>query len=185
MELGEMPDPLDALTVTVRSPDSLIEAEVDSRYRVKLRFRRGSLRNYVEFTLEHQLSQLSRLAWVAYQREHRAAVEASGRIVNDWDPKRREYREALAQIEVTAISDGGYVEAGSVGLERWTCRIQPGALAQLSEDRFAAEAESAVANLITQYQHRVALLKDEYFQFDLPPHIRSEIDRLRARRSAR
>jgi hypothetical protein len=176
-----MPDPLDTLTVTVRSPDSNIEAEVDSGYRVKLRFRPGALRDYVEFTLEHQLGQLARLAWVAYQREYRAAVEAAGRVVNDWDPKRRDYREALAQVEVSAVSDGGYVEVGSVGLERWTCRIQPGLLAQISEDRFAAEVESAVANLMTQHQHQVALLKDEYFQFDLPPHIRSEIDRLRTR----
>jgi hypothetical protein len=176
-----MSNPLDTLTVTVRSPDANIEAEVDSRYRVKLRFRPGSLRQYSEFTLEHQLGQLSRLVAAAYLRAYRAASEAAGRIANDWDPKRRAYREALTQIEVSAVSDGGHLEVSSVGLERWTCRIQPGALAQLTEDRFAAEADSAVANAVTQYQHRVVLLKDEYFRFDLPPHIRAEMDRLRSR----
>jgi DNA-binding protein YbaB len=176
-----MPDPLDTLSVTVRSPDSNIEAEFDRRFRVSLRFRPGALQQYSEFTLEHQLVQLSRLAWVAYQREYRAAIEASGRIVNDWDPKRRAYREALMQIETTGTSDGGYVEVTCAGLERWSVRIQPGAISQLPADRLAAEIQSAVANAGAQYEHRAVLLKDEYFRFDLPPHLRSEMDRLRPR----
>jgi hypothetical protein len=174
-----MTDPLDSMAVSVRSPDSNIEAEVDLDYRVQLRFRAGSFLRYNEATLEHQLSQLSRLAWAAYQRDYLAAVEASGRVINDWNPKRRAYREALANIKVTAGSNGGQVEVSSVGLERWTCRIEPGTLARLGEVRFVAEAESAVANLITQYVHRVVLLKDEHFRFDLPPDIRSEADRMK------
>jgi hypothetical protein len=174
-----MADSLDSMAITVRSPDSNIEAEVDIDYQVKLRFRAGSFHQYSEFTLEHQLGQLSRLAWAAYQRDYLAAVEASGRVINDWNPKRRAYREALATIEVNAVSAGGQVEVSSVGLERWTCRIEPGTLARLGEDGFVAEAESAVANLITQYVHRVVLLKDEHFRFDLPPDIRSEADRMR------
>jgi hypothetical protein len=167
------------MAVVVRSPDSNIEAEIDIDYQVQLRFRAGSFHKYNEATLEHQLSQLSRLAWAAYQREYLAAVEASGRVVNDWNPKRRAYREALASIEVTAGSDGGHIEVRSVGLERWACRIEPGTLAQLGQERFVAEAESAVAKLVTQYVHRVVLLKDEHFRFDLPPDIRSDVDRIR------
>lgn len=178
-----MPDPFDSMVVTVRSPDSNIEAEVDIDYRVQLRFRAGSFELYNETMLEHQLSQLSRLAWAAYQREYLAAVQASGRVINDWDPKRRAYREALANIAVTATSSGAHVEVSSVGLERWTCRIEPGTLAQLGQERFVAEAESAVANLVTQYVHRVVLLKDEHFRFDLPPDIRSEADQFRKRRA--
>jgi hypothetical protein len=161
------------MVVTVTSPDSNIEAEIDSSYKVTLRFRPGSLRQYNEFTLEHQLGQLSRLAWAAYQRAYLTAVEASGQVISDADPKRRAYREALAQVEVSAVSDGGHIEASTVGLERWRCRIEPGTLSRLSEQRFAAEAESVVANLVTQFQHRVVLLKDEHFGYDLPPHIRS------------
>lgn len=174
-----MPDPLDSLVLTVRSPDSNIEAEVDIDYHIELRFRAGSFHHYNEAMLEHQLSQLARLAWVGYQREYLAAVEASGRVINDWNPKRRAYREALANIEVSAASRGGHIEVHSVGLERWSCRIEPGTLARLGQERFVAEAESAVANLVTQYVHRVVLLKDEHFRFDLPPDIRSEADRMK------
>jgi DNA-binding protein YbaB len=176
-----MPDSLDDLTVTVRSPDSNIEAEFDRRFRLTLRFRPGALQRYSEFTLEHQLSQLSRLAWVEYQRKYRAAVEASGRIVNDWDPKRRAYRDALMQIEAAGVSDGGNVEVSCAGLERWTVRIKPGTLSELPVDRLAAEIQSAVANAGAQFEERAVLLKDDYFPLDLPPHIRAELNRIRPR----
>lgn len=174
-----MTDPLDSLRVTVVSPDSQIEAEFDRRFRVRLRFRPGALQRYNEFTLEHQLGQLSRLAFVAYQRRYRAAVEESGRVVNDWDPKRRAYREALMQIEATGVSDGGYVEVSCSGVDRWSARLHPGVLAQLPPDRLIAEIESAVAHAGEEYQHRSVLLKDEYFPLDVPPHIRAEMDRFR------
>lgn len=173
-----MPDPLDSLSVTVRSPDGNIEAEFDRRFRVTLRFRPGALRQYTEFTLEHQLGQASRLAWVAYQREYRAAIEAAGRVVNDWNPKRRAYREALMKISVSAESDGGYVRVSCDGLERWTFRIQAGTLAQLAEDRVVAEIESAVANAGTEFEHETVLLKDEYFRLDVPPQLRAVLDQL-------
>lgn len=173
-----MPDPLDTLTVTVRSPDGNIEADVDRRFHVTLRPRPGALREYTELTLEHQLGQLSRLAWVAYQREYRAAIEAAGRVVNDWNPKRRAYREAMMRISVSAASDAGYIQASCDGLERWTFQIQAGTLAQLTEDKVVAEIESAVANAGTQFEHETVLLKDEYFRLDVPPQLRAVLDQL-------
>jgi hypothetical protein len=173
-----MPDPLDTLTVTVQSPDGNIEADVDRRFGVTLRFRRGAYHHYTESMLEHQLGQLSRLVWPAYMRKYRAALDEAGRVTNDWDPKQRAYRAAMMRIEVSAISDGGYVEVSCTGLERWMFRIRPGTLAQLAEDRLAAEIRSAVADAGAQYQDRAVLLKDEYFGYDLPPRVRETIERL-------
>ncbi|HEY8474017.1 MAG TPA: hypothetical protein VIL37_15460 [Natronosporangium sp.] len=84
----------------------------------------------------------------------------------------------MLRIEVSAGSERGFVDFSCTGLERWTFRIRPGALAQLTEDRLAAEVQSAMAEAGAQYQDQVVLLKDEYFGYDLPPRVREPIERL-------
>lgn len=170
-----MPESFDTTTVTIASPDSNIEVELGGGDRLALGFRPGSYPRYDEATLEHQLAQLGRLAWPAYLREYRRGVERAGRLINDWDPKRRRYRHALREIMATGASSGGNVQVTSTGFEHWRFEIRPGTLAALTEDRFVTEVESAVASLIADYESKVVLLKDDYFGFDLPPAVREAI----------
>jgi hypothetical protein len=173
-----MPTPLDATTITVVSPDGNITAEIGNDYRARLGFRAGSLVRYDEPTLERQLGQLARLAWVGYLREQRAIRERDGRVANTWDPKRRRYREALGRVEASGMSTGQWVQAWTTGLEQWTFAIASGAVRNLTEANLVGEVESAVASVIAEYKVQVVLLKDEFFGFDLPPAIRHQLDEI-------
>jgi hypothetical protein len=171
-----MPGSRDPLAFTVTSPDENLHAEIGSGYRVRLGFLPGTLRLYDEPTLEHQLAQLARLAWAEYLREQRALSDGSGYADDTSDPNRRRYREGLRRIEAAGTSAGEWVEAETVGLERWRFAIAAGATSRLDGDMLAAEIESAVASAVADYELRGVLLKDECFRFDLPPRIRRRFD---------
>lgn len=173
-----MPNPLDTMVIEVTSPDKKIKAKVRDRRRVQVAFRPGVYGSYEHAALEHQLGQLASLTWTAYLRGYRAGVKKAGRVINDWDVKRRAYREELSKLRAYGVSQHEFAKAYTNGLVRWKLELQSHAQEQLSEQQFVAEVESAVANTIIKYEERVVLLKDKHFRFDLPPSIRQALDAL-------
>ncbi|HEY8472444.1 MAG TPA: hypothetical protein VIL37_07380 [Natronosporangium sp.] len=168
---------VDSPVITVASPDSNLAVELTRRGGFALRFRPGSYPQYDEATLAHQLAQLGRLARVAYLREYQREVERTGRVINDWDPNRRRYRQALRELAAAGASPSGNVQVTSTGLMEWWFEIQPGTLASFTEPQFVVEVEGAVANVIADHEARAVLLKDEFFGLDLPPSVREAIAR--------
>lgn len=101
--MGELADRLDALVVTVRSPDRQIAAIVRRQgTSIDLRFEPRKYRVYDEDELARQLARLATSAWVRFKRDydetvrtHWPGVLAPSDDGIDFGPERRAYRLRL------------------------------------------------------------------------------------------
>ncbi|MBN1170985.1 MAG: hypothetical protein JXA67_02320, partial [Micromonosporaceae bacterium] len=144
-------DYLDKMVVTALSPDRNIRARISDYTNVELGFRPNVYDRYSESDLSHQLARLGLLTWVSYHRGRTEAYQKSQGLSADElaeaekpspDGRRQRYEKTLNEITGVGVSAGRVVRIRTTGMMQWEVDLKPGALRQLTEDRFLAEAQS-------------------------------------------
>lgn len=178
--MGQLYDQLTGLTVTVTSPDGNVRAVVKGGQLERAQFRPGSYQGYSERNLEHQLVRLCTLAYTGYQRgSDRVHAEHDMVVLRDPEQARdqaeREYIERVHSITVVGAGPSRHVRFKTSGMMNWQCRIADGTLASLTEDQFLQEGSSAIQEVLRKTADLGRLLKDEYFNRELPKGLRDEL----------
>ena len=159
---------LDAMTVTVTSPDGNITARLSRRDRVTVAFRAGSYAEYDAADLARQLGRLLRLLEVGRLRGWRAArsqtgIEAVDHGGTHWDPRRRRYRAAIAELVSEGVSVTELITITAPGFHDFEVHIDQSAFDGVGESEFLAEFAEAVDDLISDRRAQLRRLKAEHF----------------------
>lgn len=159
---------LDAMTVTAQSPDGNITAVLSHRDQVEFAFIEEMFDGYDAAGLSGQLSALLRLLEVGRLRGWRMVRAESGikpvdRSVAHWDPRRRRYQAAVAEIEAVGMSDSEAVTVSALGFRGFDVTIDPAGFHDLAEPEFVCELSDAVADFVADYREQIRELKAEHF----------------------
>ncbi|MGH8876044.1 MAG: YbaB/EbfC family nucleoid-associated protein [Stackebrandtia sp.] len=159
---------LEAMTITVTSPDGSFGARADSERRTRFFVRdRTDLRAYTADALTHQITEVLRALEDGRKQGIQQAFEHHGRSISfdeatHWDANRRRYREALAGMTAIGTSRSGSVRVKVSGtLDRHGVHINPQALNHMDATRLAAELGDAYRNAQAQHNRQRFLLKRE------------------------
>lgn len=171
--IGEL---LQAMTVTVESPDGNIWANIHDYTQLRVGFHPWTFERYDEPSLAYQLSRLGVLTWAAWSRErtelHRRSLnlstEEAQHLRSADDPHRRRYEADLNAVEADAVSTRGTLRVHTVGMMQWHVDIDPGALSRLGEHLFLDEIRSAFDALMRDRQTKIIVLKGDYFDLGVP-----------------
>jgi hypothetical protein len=173
--MGELVDRLERLAVEAWSPDGRMAATAEGRYQVRLRFVSGAYRKYDEVELGHQLAQLATVLWTRYRREYTEIVAAfhdDDDPATDEEPRDRIFRERLEQLDVSGTSAQGSIALRSRALVRWEVVVTEGTLRRLTEEQFLGELDSAIADILGDYQAQLITLTDELYDIGVPASFR-------------
>jgi hypothetical protein len=168
--MGELADLLDGLTIAVSSPDRNITAYLDGRGRfVDIELDQRDFRRYAGGELARQLSQLGRLAYVAYRQEHRRLTgEVFARpsyddMVDEVGPELREYRRRLAEVVSHGTGGDGQVRISAHGLADWEVRLPPNLSQRMTVDAFLDELRTAVAEVLADYGTQAIAIRRQVY----------------------
>jgi len=186
--MGEVADRLAALTVRVSSPDTNIQATARAGRIASIHFRPGSYTGYTENVLASQIARTATLLFVGHERGVSQIMEKAGlRRRKDpaqaLDEAERRYLERAFAIEADGTGPQKLVRLRTVGMMKWECRIEPGTLKRLAEDRFLNELTAAGSAVLRRTEYEAAILKDECFGLGIPEL--AEERRRRSQASAR
>lgn len=176
--MGEFADLLARVSVRAESPDGQIAGRVSGAPEVEIHFRAGAYPRLSERELGHQLGRLAAVLWSRYRREYDRVAE----LYRDGEPARYEqaedviFRERRAALTVRGRSTRGWLEAESRALVRWQVTVAAGALRALTEPEFLAELDSAVIDVLRDWQHRVIVLAEEIYGIGVPGTLRTSTD---------
>lgn len=160
---------IDAMKVTVRSPDGRVQARLTGGKYLEVGFARGAYHDYDEALLEHQLSQLAKLLWTGYQRGFDQAVDEAtggraGRSDEEhWDANERRFATEVSKLVAKGVSPGNCVKAETEGMRNWRVRIRDGTLDRLDEQTFGEEVAALAQAVISDYRGGVATARQRYF----------------------
>jgi hypothetical protein len=166
--VGRLADRLAALTASVMSPDGNLQARSKGGELADLSIGPGAYERYTERDLEHQLARTATLLYVAHDRGVQQAMDDAGlhratEPLQARDESQRRFLEATQKIAVEGSGPRGLVRFEIAGMANWRCRIADGALGQLTEQEFIAEAAEAARDLLRRNQYEKAMLKTEFF----------------------
>jgi len=167
--MGHLAERLGRLEVDARSPDGNIAARVRGRDQVGVRFASGSYRSYREPELAGQLSQLATLTWARYRREYRDIMDAhlGVRAVTE-DEQDRRFAQEQARLTVRGVSPGRFVDVSSRALVRWEFALAGGTVGALSQERFLAELDAAIDDLLRDHRFQSVLLAARFYDLGVP-----------------
>lgn len=184
--MGEVADRLAALTVRVSSPDANIQAIVRAGSIASVHFRPGAYVAYTENALAYQIARTATLLFVGHERGVAQIMQDAG-LGRRKDPAQaldeaeRRYLERVFAIPADGTGPLKLVRLRTVGMMKWECRIAPGTLQRLTEDRFLDELTAAGTAVLRRTEYEAAILKDECFGLGIP----ELADERRRRREAR
>jgi hypothetical protein len=173
--MGELLDRLERLRVEARSPDGRIGAEAHGKYHVTVWFAANAYRAYTEWDLGHQLAQLASVVWTRYRRQYTEIMAAfldEPPPVLDSDDLR--FQQRLEEMTVAGRSTSQWINVRSRALVRWEFAISGGAIHTLGEEEFLAELNSAVTDILRDYQSKLRLLTDDIYDIGLPRSAREQ-----------
>lgn len=171
--MGEIAERLNALTVTVQSPDGCIHATVRGPREVEVQVGQRAYLTYARHSVgefEHQLAALATLAWTKYQRAVRDIIGGTEPDLYH-DPSGEEvvnYNTQLAQIEVEATSDDELVSLRTRGMVHWWVHIDPRLIRQVSSEQFLASLSGALNQTVSRFLVQSYALRDKFFGDGLP-----------------
>jgi hypothetical protein len=171
-------DLLQAMSVTVESPDGRIWARVHDYTHLQVGFYPWTFEQFDEPALAYQLSRLGILTWVAWSRERtelyrrslNLSAEEAQRAERTDDPHQQRYEAELNAIEADGVSARGTLRMHTVGMLQWQVDIEPGTLRRLGEQPFLGEIHSAFEALMQDRQRKIIILKGDYFDLGIPRH---------------
>jgi hypothetical protein len=173
--MGELVDRLERLAVEAWSPDGRIAATARGRYQVQLRFVGGAYRGYADAELGHQLAQLATVLWTRYRREYTEIVAAfhddDDPVIED-EPRDLVFRERLEQLVVSGTSAQRWIRLRSRALVRWEVTAAEATVRTLTEEQFLGEVDSAVTDILGDYQAQLITLTDEIYDIGVPDSFR-------------
>lgn len=174
--VSELTERLSLVDVEAQSPDRGLTASVRGRGDVRVSFGFDAYRMYTAVRLTRQLEALATLLWARYRRRYLEVVAEWTGLDEDAeaDEADLEFERRLAGLEVTGMSDGGWVSLRSRGLVSWQVTFRGEPVRSLSEQEFLAELDGAVAAVLADHRHQVVLLTDEIYDIGLPRSMRGE-----------
>lgn len=165
--MGVLADLLDALVVTVSSPDGQITAVLRNRRELDVSFVDGGYRKYTERSLEHQLSRLLVSLWNEHRRGCDAALaEALGHPVEkpreSWDTNERRFKAERVETVAEGMSRQKCIFMRTTALMSWDVVVRDGTLIKLDEAEFTADLLSAYRVLYPNYHAKLAELRAKH-----------------------
>lgn len=173
--MGELIDRLERLAVEVRSLDGTITATVRGRYQIQLEFLPGTYARRTEDELAYQLGQLAAVVCARYRREYTEMVAVfydGDDFLDEEAPHDVAFRERLAQMVVIGGSAQRWITIRSRALVRWDVTVADGAVRTLTEEEFLGQANSALADVLADYQSQLIMLTDEMYDIGVPNSLR-------------
>jgi len=167
--VGELADRLDRLSVEVVSPDRRIVATIRGGWDVDVDIDPRVFHGYRERALGDQLSQLGRLAYVAYQRERRKLMDDAfampiyDDLVDVVGTRLRDYREGVANLVSSGTSDDRVITVRSRGLAEWDVAIAPDVIARMHAQTFVADLRTAVFRVFDDHRRQVVEVQDAVY----------------------
>jgi hypothetical protein len=163
-------DDLNAIVVTVTSPDGRIEGRAESPQYITLRFLYDSYELYYRHEgaelLAHQLGRGATLMAAAYLKARREVMRSHGferytALSPPYTSRHREYLERGATITAHGSSPDREIEVTTVGLIDFQVRIAPDVPAQHPSPEFLRMADTAMRDLRQDYQRALSELRHE------------------------
>jgi hypothetical protein len=173
--MGEFADQLARVTVQAESPDGQIVGRVGGQMQVEIHFREGAYARFSERDLGHQLGQLAAVLWSRYRREYDevTALYRDGEPAPYEEPEDVAFRERRAALKVRGRSSLGWIEASSRALVRWDVTVAEGTVRALTESEFLGQVDSAVADILRDWQHQVIVLTEQIYGIGVPIALRT------------
>lgn len=147
----------------VTSPDGQIIAAVAQGMITGLEFRPDAYDRYSETELQHQLTQLARLAWVSRARARKDALQAA---MGEGVEIRNRQAESPTERRLWADRDNETVKAESAymairikGGTKWHVQIQPGTIQALPEEFFLRELGQLVQQVMSMWRTHMNMLR--------------------------
>lgn len=159
--MAAIADDLNAIVVTVTSPDGRIEGRVESLQHITLRFVHESYEQYYRHrdaeSLAHQLGRGARLMAAAYQKARREVMrvhnfERYSTLRQPFSSRHREYLERAAKLTAHGTSPAREIQVSTVGLLDFHVSIAPDVLERHEERRFLQLADAAMTDLRADHQ---------------------------------
>lgn len=154
--------------VTVSSPNEKIWITLTGDTLVEVRFAYGYYDAVSDSEMADQLIRAIRLLVV---ERTRAQYESRSRRAGERvEPGRdrlhrdaRTYRERLDEISAEGTAAGGRIRLYGVGLTHFTGTIEPGTLASMREEQFAAACREAGIAFLEDHKAKIAVLKYDVY----------------------
>lgn len=171
--MGKLAEKLDALTITVSSPDSMIRARVKAGRPEAIAFRSGAYDAYQRSNLEHQLARTASLCFVGHQRGTAQLMDQFG---VDWptDPRKawslgqKTYLTEVSRLTVIGPTENAPVAFAVSGIANWRCRIAEDALETLTEKEFVAATLTAANEQVRRLTRAKAVLRAQHLNRNRP-----------------
>jgi hypothetical protein len=166
-------DDLNAIDVTVTSPDGRIEGRAESLKYITMRFLYDSYESYYRDRgpelLAHQLGRGATLLAAAYQKARRQVMHAHSferySAVRPPDsPRHREYLERGAKLTARGSSPDQKIQVTTVALIDFQVTIAPRVLFDHDEQAFMQLAHGAMNDLRQDYERAHTELRHELYQ---------------------
>jgi hypothetical protein len=170
--MAAIADDLNAIAVTVTSPDGRIEGLVESMRYTKIRFLHDSYERYYRRcepeVLAHQLGRGATLMAAAYQKARRAVMRAHGfeqytALEPPYTSRHREYLQRGAALTAQGSSPGREIQVTTVSLSTFQVSIAADALYHHDEQKFLQLADGAMKDLQRDYQRVHSALRHELY----------------------
>jgi hypothetical protein len=164
--MSSLADRLDNLHVRVKAPGVEIYAELRNRDNVTISFEPGIYDWLDERHLEHHMSGLARLLYVAWVRAYRAALpegfQASlGEVDTQAD---RDYLAAREDLVTEGASPDRRIVLVARGMHEIRVHIAPGTIRALDEYQFAEHTRQAFAALLHERLTQIRELKQRFYE---------------------
>ncbi|MGH8881725.1 MAG: hypothetical protein ACRD0P_30990 [Stackebrandtia sp.] len=141
-------DKLDQVRVTTTSPDNTVAASWTARNGIRVTLGSGAISLHNEQTLAREVAAAAYSAQIGFRR-----ACGSPRPDTVDEPRARQHAEALATVDASCVSPGGYVTARVRHDERFDISIRPGTLStRVPVDLLTAELNAAIAATIRSHR---------------------------------